>query len=111
MSEWTRNEDTMEARITAALERPPLVTVPADFAARVRASLPAKPVRTRLRLGRIVALGGTIVLTMALFVVAPHAAPSGVLGVASFGFDMELLLLAELGGVAWWLCVRQEMES
>ena len=35
----------------------------------------------------------------ALFVLAPHAGPS----FSNVGFDVELLVLAELGAVAWVL--------
>jgi len=98
-------DETFEARVTKALERRVEVPVPADFAARVRASLP--PVRKRrpsMALGRKTALVGLVVLSLSLFALAPHAAPT----FGNMAFDLELLVIAELGGIAYWLMVRRE---
>ena len=47
-------ERMVEAAITRALERQPEVVVPVDFAAKVRAALPAQPkVRARRSVGQI----------------------------------------------------------
>ena len=100
------DEMKVEAAISRALEARRDVVVPMDFAAKVRASLPAAvPVRPRVRVGRVAAIVGAVVLLVALFVLAPHAQ-------ASFGnvvFDVELLVLAQVGGIAWWLGVRREV--
>jgi hypothetical protein len=52
---------------------------------------------------RVTGLVGASVLVVALCWLAPHAAPS----FSSLAFDMELLLLAELAGVAMWLASRR----
>jgi hypothetical protein len=100
------DELKMEAAISRALEARREVAVPLDFAARVRASLPAPvPVRPRVGVGRTAAVVGAAVLLVVLFLLAPHAQ-------ASFGnvvFDVELLLLAQVGGIAYWLGVRREV--
>ncbi len=94
----------MEEAITLALERQPAVVVPEDFAARVRASLPARPqVRARWSVGRIAATAAVAGLIVGLCWVAPHTQPS----FASLTFDLEMLMLAELAGVATWLAMRR----
>jgi hypothetical protein len=99
-----------EAAITRALELRPEPVIPADFAARVMHSLPAQtPARTRshigrLRLGRTAGLIGGAILTTGLFALAPHTTAS----FSSLTFDLELLLLAELGALGYWLTVRRE---
>ena len=56
-----------EDAITRALDRKPEVRVPADFAAKVRASLPAQPkVRAQRSVGRMAAGVGTAGLVVAL---------------------------------------------
>ena len=99
-----KSDPVFEAAITRALERQPEVMIPAGFAARVRASLPAQPtVRARRSMGQIAALAGAAALVVALCWLAPHARPSFENGV----FDMELLMMAELAGVAAWLAMRR----
>ena len=93
-------EQAMEAAITRALEQRKEPAVPVDFAVRVRLALPPRPVaRASAHVGRLMAMVAAVVLTIALFVLAPHAAPS----FESVSFDVELMLLAELGGIAYWL--------
>lgn len=91
----------MEARIDAAIQRKPSPAIPADFAAKVAARAHALPSRrTRaLPVGRTLAWISTAVLAAALFVLAPHTAPS----MTSLRFDTELLVLLELGGLGWLL--------
>ncbi len=90
----------MERELVRALERRPQVTVPADFAARVVLALPAAGGSRRTpRAGKTVAMAAAVLLAGALFVLAPHAGPS----FANVGFDVELLVLAELAAVAWVL--------
>jgi hypothetical protein len=90
----------MQAAITRALEAPPAVRVPADFAARMRTMLPPpvparKPRSSALRVGVI----AVVVLLAAAFWLAPHAPPR----LDSVAFDFELGLIAELAGVTAWL--------
>jgi len=93
-----------EAAITRALDRKPEVAVPADFAARVRAALPAQPkVRTQRSVGQITAGVAAVGLVLALCVLAPHARPS----FGSMAFDLEMVLVVELMGVAAWLGMRR----
>jgi hypothetical protein len=98
------DEKEFEAAITRALEQQPAVRVPVDFAARVRSALPAQPtVRSRRFGGPSVAQTAAAVavlgLVAALCVLAPHVRPS----FDSLAFDMEMVLLLELCGVAAWL--------
>ena len=95
-----------EAAITRALELRPEPVIPQDFAARVMQSLPAqRPIRTRVPVGRIIDLVSAAALTAGLFALAPHATPS----FTSLTFDVELLLLAELGALGYWLTARREV--
>ena len=97
-------EKFSEAELTRLLERAPAVDVPAEFAAKVRARLPAaRPARRAASVGQTVAIVCAVVIALALFMVAPHAQGN----VLSFGFWMEMLLLVELGGIAYWLSKRQ----
>lgn len=105
---WKMQDESVdqefEAVLTRRLESAPVVDVPLDFAARVRAALP--PVRKRrapMALGRKTALVGLVVLSLSLFALAPHAAPT----FGNVAFDLELLVIAELGGIAYWLMVRR----
>lgn len=101
MSEQERMD---EAAIERMLDRKPEAVVPAEFAARVRAALPARPtVRARRSVGRGVAAVAVAGLVVALGVLAPHARPS----FGSLAFDLEMLLVVELMGVAAWLGTRR----
>jgi hypothetical protein len=93
-----------EAAITRALDRKPEVMVPADFAAKVRASLPVQPkVRTQRSAGRTAAGVATVGLVLALCWLAPHARP----GIQNMAFGLEMVLVVELMGVAAWLGMRR----
>jgi hypothetical protein len=93
-----------DATITRALEAQPAVTIPEGFAARVMASLPAQPkVRARRSVAKIAATAAVAGLIVGLCWLAPHARPS----FDSVAFDMELLMLCELAGVAAWLSMRR----
>jgi hypothetical protein len=97
-------EQEFEAAITRVLERQPKAAVPVDFAARVRMALPAEP-KARVQrfagrsVGQIAATVAAVGLVAALCLVAPHVRPS----FDSVAFDMEMVLLLELAGVAAWL--------
>jgi hypothetical protein len=103
--EETKDDVVLDAAITRALEQQPRVVIPADFAARVRASLPAQPkMRERRSVARIAATAAVAGLIVGLYWLAPHARPS----FESVAFDMELLMLCELAGVAAWLSMRRD---
>jgi hypothetical protein len=94
------NQPELESRITHALEQQPETLIPAGFATRVLAALPAQsPAKPRLQAGRTIAIISAVALTITTFAIAPHAAPS----FASLTFDVELLLLAQLGAIAYYL--------
>lgn len=91
-----------DARLTAALERKPEPRIPADFATRVAARAVVQPLRhtrTSPRFGRAVALLSVPLATLALFLLAPHAAPD----LHNLSFDTELALLGELALIGWWM--------
>ena len=93
-----------EGAITRALDRRPEVAVPADFAAKVRAALPARPkVRQRRSVGLTAAGVAAVGLVLALCWLAPHARPN----FESMAFDLEMVLVVELVGVAAWLGMRR----
>jgi len=106
MSDFEQSQD-FEAKLTRALEQQPVVDVPAEFAARVRAALPAQmPVRARaaVRVSRVAAVVSGAVLLAAMCWLAPHSSAS----FRSAAFDMELVLLAELAGVVAWMGMRRD---
>lgn len=89
-------------RIDAALESKPSVHIPENFAAKVAALAGAQGVRPRRRMpqiGRNTALLLTPIVAAALFALAPHAAPN----VKSVIFDTEVILVAQLAIIGWWL--------
>ncbi len=99
-----RDDALLEAAITRALEEPPRVLVPVDFAERVRTRLPARArVRARRSVGRIVAAATAAGLVVALYWLAPYVRPS----FGSVAFDVEMMMLAELAGVTAWLGTRR----
>ena len=94
----------LEAAITRALDRKPEIVVPMDFAAKVRAALPAQPkVRVQRSVGQGVAAVAAVGLVLALCWLAPHVRPS----FESVAFDLEMVLVVELMGVAAWLGMRR----
>lgn len=91
---------SLSPRIEAALAHGAEPQIPADFAAKVAARAVAHPTRRRLRtpqFGVAVAWTSVLLLSIALFVLAPHARPS----LTNYRFDAELVLLAELAAVGW----------
>jgi hypothetical protein len=98
------DETMFEAEITRALEVKPGVVVATDFAARVRAALPAQqPVRTQRfagrSLGQTAAIVAAVGLVAALCLLVPNARPS----FGSVAFDLEMVLFVELAFVTAWL--------
>jgi len=105
----TATDVEFETAVTHALEQKPPVVVPVDFAAKVKASLPAQvPARSRVRQAKSVSrMAGAVaaaVLVLAMCLLAPHSTPS----YTSVAFDMELLLLAELCGLAALMSMRHD---
>ena len=91
-----------ESRLTAAIERKPDVGISLDFASKVAALATAQPLRRRRyapRFGSAIALLSVPLVAIALFALAPHASPS----MKSFSFDTEVILLAELALISWWI--------
>jgi hypothetical protein len=105
MQSQSENPDVQfDAVMTRALERGPEVSVPMDFAARVAASLPpARKPRRTMQVSRTAAIASAGVLAVAMFVLAPHAAPT----FASLAFDFELIAILQLAGIGYWLTVRR----
>ena len=91
-----------ESRLTLAIEHKPDVYIPFDFASKVAARAVAQPLRRRRyapRFGRAIALLSVPLAAIALFALAPHAAPN----LKSLSFDAEVVLLAELALIGWWI--------
>jgi hypothetical protein len=98
----TDRTSAIESRIDRALEHKPQVQISVDFAAKVAARAVAQPLRRRRykpRFGPMIALLSAPLAALALFALAPHAAPN----VKSLGFDTEVVLLAELAFIGWWI--------
>ncbi len=88
----------LDSAITRALNQAPEFHIPADFAARTaRRALNQPRARASLWLGwgPRLALGSGGVLLLALFALAPHAAPT----LTSARFDAELVIFAELSAL------------
>jgi hypothetical protein len=95
-----------EASLIGALERRPKPVVPMDFAARVVGALPpAKPAQKPMRVGRTVGLVAAGVLGVALVALAPHATPK----FGNMAFDFELVVIAQLAGIAYWLTAMRKV--
>jgi hypothetical protein len=92
--------DSMDERLTRALERKPAVDVPAGFAALVAGQVPVRRAFAvpTARYGLLAARIGMGVLLLALVAVAMHSTGRTVFGVA-----LEWILCAELAGLAAWL--------
>lgn len=97
-----RTSADMESRIDRAIEHKPEIQIPADFAAKVASRAVSQPVRRRrykLQFGPMIALLSAPLAAVALFALAPHAAPN----LKSLSFDAEVVLLAELAFIGWWI--------
>ena len=99
-SERMSDVDSMEERLTRALEAKPAVDVPAGFAARVAGQVPVRKAVAvpTARYGLLAARIGMGVLLLALVAVAMHFP-----GRTMFGVALEWILCAELAGLAIWL--------
>lgn len=95
-------QSSISPRLQAALEHKPPVQIPADFAARVATLAAARPLRARRKvpqIGTSVALLSVPLVAAALFVLAPHSSPN----VRNLIFDTEVVLIAELALIGWWV--------
>ena len=99
-------QDEFNASLLRALETPPQIVAPQDFAARVMARIPQEP-KTRQRFANVVStapgygrkaiFGALAVLVAIMFVVTPAA------GTSRVWMTLELVLLAQLGIFVLWL--------
>jgi hypothetical protein len=98
-----REAQILETRITLALEAPPQLLIPPDFAARVAAQMPPRtPVTLTPRgYGRNAAMICMGVLLALIFVFAHRA------GASPLWTSMEWVFCAQFALVAVWLAVRQ----
>lgn len=90
------------SRIDRAIEHKPEVQIPADFAAKVAALTSTQPLRRRRfkpQFGPMIALVSAPLAAMALFALAPHTSPN----LKSLTFDAEVVLLAEVAFIGWWI--------
>ena len=97
------------AAVQAALERKPNIAMPADFAQRVASRAGAlsqgRPSKA-IPYARFAALIVSAIVAVVLFALAPSTA-------ADFRdrrFDLEMLVLLQLGVLAWWMG-RQPSQS
>ena len=91
-----------ESAVQAALERKPSIQPPAEFARRVALLTATQPQPRPARAGgyaRLTALAALVLVTLALFTLAPRAQAS----FGNFAFDLELAILVQLALLAWWL--------
>lgn len=98
----SRTSVKIESRIDRAIEHKPEVQIPADFAAKVAARVVTQPLRRRRfkpQFGPTIALVSAPLAAMALFMLAPHSSPN----LKSLSFDAEVVLLAELAFIGWWI--------
>jgi len=103
-----KRQNELETAVTQALELRREPEIPTDFATRVMRSLPAQPTaRPRVRVSRTVGIVAAAILTISVFALAPHATPN----FTSLTFDLELALLAELAGIAYWLGSKPGTQS
>lgn len=99
-------QDEFNAALLRALETPPQIVAPQDFAARVMACVPQEP-KARHRFtnasftapgyGRKAIFGALAVLVAIMFAVTPVA------GTSRIWMTLELVLLAQLGVFVLWL--------
>jgi hypothetical protein len=96
----------LDARVVKALETPPVVAIPAGFAARVtQVGRAQNPVRTaesaEPRFGNWAARGALAVLIVAMLLFAPWA-----VGKSMVATTVEYALALEFVGLAIWMSLR-----
>jgi hypothetical protein len=97
-----RSATSGTSRLDAALGAKPAVQIPSDFAAKVVAVAVMQPARPRRRvpqMGKSMALVLAPLVAIAMFALAPHASPN----VKSVIFDIEVILIAQLALIGWWV--------
>jgi hypothetical protein len=96
------NSDDLMKRITDALETHPEVTMPADFAARVMARVPAQtrritlPAISRARYGRYALALAMLLILAAMLVFAPATRSS------ALWLTLQAMLFAQLAALVLW---------
>ncbi|MDR3735097.1 MAG: hypothetical protein P4L10_06105 [Acidobacteriaceae bacterium] len=90
-----RNEQKFEAMLTAALERQPQVAIPANFAARVAASMPVRKAARVTHYGVTAAYLCILLLTAGLAILAATH-PVSWMNLHSMVALLEMALTAEL---------------
>jgi hypothetical protein len=98
------------SRLDAALAAKPAVQIPADFAAKVAVLALVQPARPRRRvpqMGKSMALVLAPLVAIAMFALAPHSSPN----VKSVIFDTEMILIAQLALIGWWVSRATGMQS
>ncbi len=100
----TERDDELERRIDESLAQAPVLTIPADFAARVAALVPAQQevAIARPTFGRNTVLVCAAVLLIALLIVAPHAT-----GKSVFATGIEWILCAQLSLLGLWFALSR----
>ena len=101
-------EAQVDIQLISALESKPQAVIPADFAARLAArvqTLPTPAPRRPARYGELATGIGFAILLLAMFVLAPWTQPT----FTSLSFDLELLLLAQMLGLAAWQMLRNRV--
>jgi hypothetical protein len=106
----TNQTDNQESMLTSALERRPEITIPADFHQRLHASIaaePAVPTKMPVSFGRATAYLAAFCLAVVL-VGLTVLYPNAVKAPESMTFILELIILAQLMAVGFWLGMRRE---
>jgi hypothetical protein len=100
-----------ESTLIAALERKPAIAIPADFHLQLRASIAAEPPRRatpQTSFARTTAHIAAVCLAIVLAILTVRY-PNAIQAPESMMFILELILVAQLMAVGWWLGVRREM--
>ncbi|MBB5057056.1 negative regulator of sigma E activity [Granulicella aggregans] len=103
-------QNNQESLLIAALERRPEIAVPVDFHLRLRASLAEEPARRaarRVSFARTTAYVAAVCMAVAL-VVLTMLYPETIKVPESMTFVLELLLVAQLVAVGFWLGTHSE---
>lgn len=99
-----------ESMLTTALERKPDIAVPADFQLRLRAALSAEPYQrptTHISFARATAYIVAACMAVVLAVLAALH-PDAVKAPESMSFALEIIIVAQLMAVGFWLGTRRE---
>jgi hypothetical protein len=98
-----RSLDPLDARIILALEAAPRPEIPAEFAARVAAQLPAHPpaILTPGRYGHLAAIACLVALVVMMLAFAPRAT-----GASLYWLSIESILCAQFALLTVWLVAR-----